>query len=235
MIRELNLKSDQCQCDSRCTEPALLNQPFCSKHLQSKCKRASPLTGYEPKYEPDKFNNNPRVKDIHNCFAYAFDHIDMPSPEKCKENTCNVSFHQPGRQSGYPKWHKVNGKRCPDLLARLFADVPGLKPATFTQKCPPRTSKIAIVVDPKEDYHFYRQDSNGMWSHKPGSTNVTNKDATDRPIYDPELASRDYRKKSGRLNYNAFCSFLCTPRTVRHHFKRGGRRKTRKTRKTNKK
>jgi hypothetical protein len=68
-------------------------------------------------------------------------------------------------------------------------------------------TKAAVVTDEKEDYHFYRQYSNGYWSHKPGSTDVTNKDATGRFIYDPQLASRKYHKSS--LNYRNFCGFFC--------------------------
>jgi hypothetical protein len=148
----------------------------------------SPLSGWEPKYDPKKYNKTRKIKDSHNCFAYAFDHIDVSNSPSCTEESCALPFHQPGRASGYPKWSKVKGKRCPDLMSRLFGDVKELKQTTFDKKCPKYTSKIALVVDEDEDYHFYRQDSNGYWSHKPGSTNVTNLDANGKRIYNPELA-----------------------------------------------
>ena len=31
---------------------------------------------------------------------------------------------------------------------------------------------VLLVVDPNNDYHWYRQDSDGTWSHKPGSIKV---------------------------------------------------------------
>ena len=31
---------------------------------------------------------------------------------------------------------------------------------------------VLLVVDPNNDYHWYRQDSDGTWSHKPGATKV---------------------------------------------------------------
>jgi hypothetical protein len=216
--KEHAIHCPRCQCDPTCTNPPLPNSPFCKKH-QKKCTRKAPLSGYETPFD-DTFNKYPGIKESHNCFMYAFDHIDMPKKGKCTLQSCPIPFAQPGRASGYPKWSKVEGKRCPDLIARLYGDIPGIKMTTFTKKCPKGTRKIAAVIDPKEDYHFYRQDKDGMWSHKPGSTSAARLDSMGRPIYDPQLASR-YNKDSG-LNYKQFCGYLCAP-TRKHRFKRGGR------------
>lgn len=213
----------QCQCSKSCKNTPMQNSPFCKEHLRF-CPRKSPLSGYEPEYNPDKYNKTRRMRESHNCFAYAFDHVEMPSLDKCNEESCSVPFHQPGRASGYPKWSKVKGKRCPDILSRLHGDVSNLKEINFENKCPKNSSKIALVVDEDEDYHFYRQDSNGYWSHKPGATHVTPLDATGRPIYDPALASREYKKSN--LNYDKFCGYLCAPKGKKLHFKRGGKRRT---------
>lgn len=219
-----------CQCSPQCGELPLRGSPFCTIHHRKGCAGLkSPLSGYEPKYNPNLYNGKTTVQNSHNCFAYAFDIREKLPADKCNEKGCMVPFHQPGRKSGYPRWHEIPDKRCPDVVSRIKADVPGVKITNFTRRCPPRTSKIALVIDPDEDYHFYRQDSNGMWSHKPGGTKVTNRDSTGRPIYNPELASRD----SGRLNYEKFCAYMCVPRkrgTVK--LKRGGRRlRTRRLRK----
>jgi hypothetical protein len=229
------LQKGKCQCTPSCRRKPLPGSPFCKVHSRF-CPRKSPLTGFEPVYQPLKYNGTRRIRDSHNCFAYAFDHVELPPESECNETQCSTPFHQPGRKSGYPKWHKTRGKRCPDLLARLRADIPGIRTAKFEEKCPTGTSKIALVIAPDKcgngvtrrrkckslkngDYHFYRQDSNGMWSHKPGSTAVTPLDATGRPIYDPAIASRDY---GSRLNYKYFCSYLCAPKK-KLTFKRGGR------------
>lgn len=211
----------RCQCEPNCKRPPLSKSPFCSHH-QHICDRRSPMTGAEPSYEPHKYNKTRRVKDSHNCFAYAFDYIELPPESECNEKRCSTHFHQPGRKSGYPKWHKIKGKRCPDLLARLRADIPGISLTSFTRRCPRGTSKIAVVVDPKEDYHFYRQDSDGYWSHKPGSTAVRRTDAHGHLIYDPALAARDYKNRGSRLNYKRFCGYMCAPRNTTLRFKRGG-------------
>jgi hypothetical protein len=208
-----------------CKNPPLENSPFCAAHLKF-CPRRSPLTGYEPDFNPDLHNKHGGLKEALNCFAYAFDYKSIPKSKNCTKNSCPVSFPQPGRASGYPKWSKVNGKRCPDLMGRLFGDVPDLKITTFENRCPKKYSKIALVVDEDEDYHFYRQDSNGYWSHKPGATDVTHLDATNSPIYDPQLASRLY-PDSG-LHYDQFCSYLCAPKSRKLRFKRGGNYSTKK-------
>ncbi len=228
MTRQTRKKEKaRCQCTPSCTNPPLENSPFCATHIKF-CPRQSPMTGFEPKFAPHLYNKHKGVKEALNCFAYAFDYRRLP--KKCTTESCPVSFPQPGRASGYPKWSKVKGKRCPDLMGRLFGDVPDLKATTFEKRCPSKTSKIALVVDEDEDYHFYRQDSNGYWSHKPGATDVTHIDATGRPIYDPQLASRMY--PGSGLHYDQFCSYLCAPRTRKLTLKRGGKRnKTRKNKK----
>lgn len=217
--RKNETKKIRCQCSPNCMNQPLENSPFCKEHIQF-CPRQSPMSGFEPEFAPHLYNNRKGLKEALNCFAYAFDYRHLP--KRCTEDECPVPFPQPGRASGYPKWSKVNGKRCPDIMSRLFGDVPDLKPTTFQNKCPKNYSKIALVVDEDEDYHFYRQDSNGYWSHKPGATDVTHIDATGRPIYDPQLASRMY-PNSG-LNYDNFCGYLCAPKHRKLKLKRGGNR-----------
>ena len=216
----------RCQCDPACVEPSLKGQAFCKAHKLF-CPIRSPLSGFEPLVGIPKYNLSVPMLDSHNCFAYALDYVDMPDDKLCNANGCDIPFHQPGRKSGYPKWSQIKGKRCPDLIGRLKGDIPSIERTTFTKKCPRGYYKIALVVDPKNDYHFYRQDADGMWSHKPGGTKVTRLDASGRPIYNPELADRDYRKE-GNLNYKKFCSYLCVPKNKTKHLKRGGRQPTRK-------
>lgn len=219
----------RCQCMASCKHTPLPGLPFCKKH-SNKCPRISHLSGSEPKYRPNFYNKTRRIKDSHNCFAYAFRHVEIPPESECNENECSTPFHQPGRSAGFPKWHEVKGKRCPDLLARILAEVPGARPTTFESKCPRGYYKIAYVVSPTEDYHFYRKDKGRWWSHKPGASDVKQTDATGRLIYDPGLAARDYRDKYGRLNYDRFCGYLCVPRRT-HTFKRGGRKSSKSSNK----
>lgn len=210
----------RCQCMSTCMAPPLMGLPFCKNHM-NKCPRISPSSESDPVYNPLTYNTTKRIRRSHNCFAYAFNHMDIPPESDCNESGCNMPFHQPGRKSGFPTWDSVKGQRCPDILARIMADVPGVTRSTFTQKCPKGSSKIAYVTAPYRDYHFYRKDKGRLWSHKPGASHVTQVDALGHLIYDPKLAARDYSKTDGLLNYSNFCGYVCAPRQ-KHKFKRGG-------------
>jgi len=212
-----------CQCDPMCKYPPLPGSPFCKLH-QHKCVRSAPLSGYEPDYNPSKYNKHPGLKDSQNCFAYAFHHTLLP--KNCTKDSCNAAFHQPGIKSGHPRWSEIDGKRCPDLLGRLMGDVPSIRLSTFTKRCPKKMTKAAVVTDENEDYHFYRQDSNGYWSHKPGSTDVTNRDAQGRFIYDPALASRYYPKTG--LDYKNFCGYFCLPSKKHITLQRAGKHNTKR-------
>lgn len=225
-----------CQCSPNCKQTPHLGSAFCSQHSQT-CSRKSPLSGYEPAYEPQRWNGKKELRETHNCFAYAMNVHDPKQVKACMMNKdCNVPFHQPGSASGHPGFRSRKFKTCPDMVARLLGDNPSMKMTTFEGKCPAHTSKIALVVDPDEDYHFFRQDSNGLWSHKPGGTAVTNLDANESLIYDPALASRNYTPSGSKLNYDTFCSYLCVPRDRPLHLKTGGSKKKRfvKTRRNRK-
>ena len=42
-----------------------------------------------------------------------------------------------------------------------------------------------MVTDPGNTFHFYRQDPDGSWSHKPGTLTNNKSDADKLPIYTP--------------------------------------------------
>ncbi len=234
---------DKCQC-CEAVNPQFPDDisPFCVGCAERRrCPAQSPLSGYEPVYMPRLYNAKKYTQHNHNCFAYAFDIMDLPTMEECNGNDkedCKVPFHQPGYASGKRRFDESGEKRCFDLFSRLKSDMPAIeiarngRPITFTDKPAKGYSKIALVIDPKQDYHFYRQDSNGFWSHKPGGTPVTHKDSAGRLIYNPVLANRDNRDdaddKDG-LNYNVFCGFMCVPRTLPNRAKRGGGKTRRST------
>jgi hypothetical protein len=141
----------------------------------------------------------------------------------CEEDpNCSVPYHQPGAAADFPPFSKSKLKSCPEMTARIRGENPTVSRIDFEGQCPANTSKIALAVDPNEDYHFWRQDSNGRWSGKPGSLNVTDKDASGRWIHDPSLCDRDFTDGNGVLNYTEFCSFYCVPRKQALFLKVGG-------------
>jgi hypothetical protein len=59
--------------------------------------------------------------------------------------------------------------------------------------------------DDGDDFHFYRRHGTGLWTHKLGSSRVSNVDASGVVIDDPKTADRRYNK----YNYHNFCSYYC--------------------------
>ena len=156
----------------------------------------SPVTGYEPKYEPLRWNNNSRIRDNHNCYSYAFNDIHSKRTGKA----------QPGYYANYPPINPSE-YNCEAIYKRIKKDNPSVYKTTFKSKCGKGFYKsfFALSLDANTDYHFYRQDKNGLWSHKPGRTNATNLDASKKLIINPKTANRNY----SHLNYSTPCTFFC--------------------------
>ncbi len=160
-----------------------------------------PLSGSELNYEPGLWNNS--SVSYYNCYAYAL-------------NTKNYGFMQPGQSVGHTTWTHAEITNPNTVLYYVNLDSANYG-FTFTSVgrndvCPDGTYKVALVIDNETtwynsivDYHWYRQDSDGTWSHKPGGTNVTNKDYSNNLIYDPQYCNRN---AGGGLNYNLFVGYF---------------------------
>jgi hypothetical protein len=225
----------QCQCSIHCKKPVKPGTPFCEFHNENGCPRKSPMSGYEPVYNPDIYNTDKTIRHSHNCFAYAFGVLDKAQKDKCaKTKDCNVAFHGPGIKSGYRRLKGEDGKTCADTMARTLADSDGGYAIGFTGRCRRGYSKIATVVDPDADFHYYRQDNSGRWSHKPGAMPVTELDSNGNPIYDPAIAGRRYPvdvNHNHELDYTGFCGYYCIPRNKKLTIASGGSSSKRATRK----
>lgn len=166
-------------------------------------KEFSPLSGSEPSYEPDKWNKNKNILDSHNCYAYALN--QRVSKRKGKP--------QPGYFAHYDHISNKEYQDCSSFLNRLKKDTPSLYVTDFETPCKKGFYKnfIAVAKDGYDhDYHFYREDKNGYWSHKPGRTEVTNIDASKKLIKNPSKANRNY----AHFNYSKPCFFYCNPKKL---------------------
>lgn len=225
----------RCQCISSCNNPPLKGQAFCEKHMKT-CPRFAPLSGYEPPYEPEKWNTYKEIRLSHNCFSYGMNTIDKNQIQNClNDKECNTPYHQPGSISGWPKFNDLDPKTCPNMIGRIMGDDQGIIPSAFELPCPKDTSKIALIVDEDQDYHFLRQDKPkkgekiGYFSQKSGSLPVTNLDAKGHRIFDVQLANHNFHNyKNSELNYDRFCGYFCVPRNRKIYLKIGGRRITRR-------
>ena len=157
-------------------------------------KSKSPLSGSELDYDPNLWNDDYKIRDSHNCYSYAMGKIVKGLDSKA----------QPGYASGFNHIND-NEYECKYFKNRIIKDSPGTYIENFDNSCLPGFYKVFLALDPQVDYHWWRQDSNSLWSHKPGSTNVTNLDADDNIIHNPILANRNY----GTVNYKKPCFFAC--------------------------
>ena len=157
-------------------------------------KDFSPLSNAEYKYEPEKWNDDDNIKVSHNCYSYALGKIVKGLQSKA----------QPGYSSGF-KHIEDNEYNCESFRNRLKKDSPGSYLEKFDNACLPGFYKVFLALDPGNDYHWWRQDINLYWSHKPGSTEAINEDASGNLIKNPIKANRKYDS----LNYYKPCFFAC--------------------------
>jgi hypothetical protein len=141
-----------------------------------------------PPYNPGAWNI-PSVQPTNNCYNYA-------------NNQITNTFAQPGRATG----HMYTALTCAAVQPAAQSD--GLAPvANFGGALGPGKGwYVALVIWPNQDFHWYRQDSVGCWSHKPGSTAVRDVDNSGHRISDP--------KNCDRGPYTNFCTYMVTTRGV---------------------
>jgi hypothetical protein len=169
-----------------------------------------------PVYNFSKWTDDFYLQNSHNCYAYALDDVDNDRTNFCKKiypitKTCVSLRPRPGTQAKY-KIPFEERMTCKGLEASILADNKEIyKPKSKNEKCKDCYYKIAFAVEPQKTYHFYRQDSDGSWSHKDAGMKPTKLDASNNPVIDPELANRHYK----HANYKSFCGYLCVPEN--HH------------------
>ena len=175
-----------------------------------KTTKLSPVSGYEHEWDPLWWKQFDDLED-HNCYDYAFGNVQFE-----KDATS-----QPGFLKKMLEDDNETKYTCDLVVGRVLADHPTIKPVDFDTKCGAGEYKIAILASPghppysiTSDYHFMRQDSNGMWSHKPGKKMPINVDADGLPIHSPSEANMRFLP----FNYNENCGYWCINRTYNQKF-----------------
>jgi hypothetical protein len=142
------------------------------------------ITYRPPKFDPSLWGEANDTQYNNNCYNYACD--------------VHGTYAQPGLSVDY-QYKKI----CCDQLHRAaLAD--GLIPIGDNKRCSRGCHKVALAISPGESFHWYRQDSDGYWSHKPGDGPPTNFDYSGTLISDP--------KKADRGPFTIFCGSYCVCR-----------------------
>ena len=160
-----------------------------------------PTGGGEMSYAPSVWNN-PTYAMYSNCYTYALSFF-----------TNKVGGARPGDFSVnpvFPSWQTNNAYKD-QQIARMNGDAKVMFNAfdispywcTFANYFTPSKNgyRVAMYVHPGRDFHFYRQDYGGYWSHRRAQLDIENLDNSNQSITDPEYANRDY----GLFNYTDFC------------------------------
>ncbi len=129
-----------------------------------------------------------------NCYGYAID---------------TWSHKNPGNSS------VLGARTCEGLISGAKKDGsidPGI--GQCGGSCPTGYHKIQIFLDSQNmfdrDYHVYRQDDDGGWSHKQGRSGVPSRlDASGVALSCPINSNRDF----GSRNYSNYCETMCVPET----------------------
>jgi hypothetical protein len=185
------------------------------KQFKKTIKQLKPTTRKKqfnsPSISNHSFNNNKYVRESHNCYTYFLNLKSLKAYNQCKKDLGKYNYcdrPQPGRRAGYAHFKKSDFT-CPEVMKRTAADNPKMVTLkNIKQSCPNDFYKGAVVVAPGRDYHYYRLNKEGYWTHKPGYKPSTAYDAKGRLITDPQKAMRDY---GGTLNYSEFCGYTCLP------------------------
>ncbi len=180
-----------------------------------------------PKYEPQLWNRWPQIEST-NCYAYACDsregHLYKEKPQPgsyeatglgpVSNDTLSFESAKANRTAAAVRLAIMRDGQAQGINQRLIPIIrrPGEPVSNISghylialviasgYQIPQYANEIYI-----RDYHWYRQDRDGTWSHKPGHSSATNLDGSGNRIYDPRVCDMhaDFWESEGGNDY--FC------------------------------
>lgn len=173
------------------------------------CEPALIITD-RPAYEPALWNDaigelaGP-VQHSTNCYAYAMNSrlghppLDKPQPGEFSLTDFNdpvdcASTSLAVISDGEEGEGIVVAYQCPYNKEKKLPprEKPGYYLVALVATSKPTGYDAAEDVAYQNDYHWYRQDLDGTWSHKPGWAEATQLDSEGNPILNPETAGKRY-------------------------------------------
>lgn len=145
-----------------------------------------PISGYELEYNPSIWQSATMKN---NCYAYAINNQVHPGTNKV------WTKQQPGAYSNTnnkPYTKAILKNAVTQDFAEYNEDYGTnliFKEVGKYSVVPEGSYKVALVSH-SLDYHWYRQDADGYWSHKPGTGAVRRTDNSGNLIIDPETCDR---------------------------------------------
>lgn len=157
-----------------------------------------PTSGSEIPYNVTPWTGDPGQ--TCNCYSYSINNQKKPNGDI-------LSYQNPGIYAGYDELSTLKNRRNIlanqpnrvvelmelDFIARFNINENNVsevfRPIGQYEQCEPGMYKIAFVYS-NDDFHYYRQNPDGTWSHKRGGHPVKNYDESDNIIIDPQNCDR---------------------------------------------
>lgn len=163
----------------------------------SKCEwniiRMLPTCGSEIAYDASKWAGSVSINN--NCYAYAINNQVYPGTNNLWYKQQPGEFYNDYCDTGELYTHSSYATVYEgaildyDTYNTVFTNSLLFTPIGRYETCPIGSYKVALVAS-NNDYHWYRQDSDGLWSHKQGTTPVKRTDNSGNLIIDPQIADR---------------------------------------------
>ena len=100
-------------------------------------------------------------------------------------NLATGTFAQPGRAGGAQFMNATGQEVRAGCVLDVILDLDDTAAGLFPES---NNCLMVLAIIPGVDFHFYRRDSDGTWSHKPGPRLPTNLDNSGAVITDPRTA-----------------------------------------------
>lgn len=157
------------------------------------------------------------IKDSTNCYAYAFDMTKNPTTGEYFERKVGL---QPGAISNQRVGGNIynastrSNKRLVEVVTKDMMELGYVFVEAGPEvDIPEKAYMVALSVfsgdqEYMSDYHWYRLNPDGTWSHKPGFDGVTNLDEAGDIIVDPQKADRGH--------YTCFVGYFYVVKNIKY-------------------
>lgn len=158
------------------------------KDYTEKLKKIGP-----PQLDPDEWTATKKVQFNTNCYAYA-----------CNDSFCDYKpgtyLPQPGVAAGDKIFMVPQADKMQEAAIRDGLELAG---TSAFEKPPAKEGHYlaALYVYPGNEYHWYRQDQDGTWSHKTNGQAPKNTDDSGKVIKDLMMAYKGRLKDFGGYFY----------------------------------
>lgn len=178
-------------------------------------------SGSEINYNPAIWNNDEETREINNCYSYALNYL-TDSHINPGESGCGYYSRVHDTSNGLLTYltesnifNMVTYDSYPNILSTYGFEFSRVEKYENVQAGSYRVMLAFDLESSIHDYHWYRQNPDGSWSHKPAEGEVRDFDFDGNPIFDPQFCNRkssaciiaEMNNDAPDFNYSTFVGF----------------------------